>query len=326
MARPSPHRGFTLIELLVVIAIIAALIGLLQPAVQKVREAAARMKCQSNLEQIALAAHSHHSTYGCFPAGASYKNPAQSAQQAWYGPWDGQPYLSVNVPLLPFLEQDALYNLYFNAPLGYDDPSVAGAAIKVLACPSDYLPNPNVYALASGANTYYYGLTSYGANWGTTAPPTFPTPLVKDGVFEYNTKTQVTDITDGSSQTILFGEGSHYEPLFGSLQPPAKTDPYYYAYLGGNWLAGLGCTARIPVDRINYMLPASISANPPARGSAAWRAAEFKRFYAYGSMHPGGCNMAFSDGAVKFVSENLTLTTLTALCTKSGGEVIAEDY
>jgi prepilin-type N-terminal cleavage/methylation domain-containing protein/prepilin-type processing-associated H-X9-DG protein len=326
MLRSRPRPAFTLIELLVVIAIIAALIGLLLPAVQKVREAAARMSCQNNLKQIALAAHSHHTAYGYFPAGTGYKNPnLPAAQQAWYGQWDGQNYLTFYVPLLPFLEQDALYNLYYTAPLGYDDPGVAGAALKVLACPSDYLPTPNVYALALGTTTYYYGLTSYGANWGTTAPPTFPTPLPKDGVFEYNTKTQVTDIADGSSQTILFGEGSHYEPLFGYLQAGAKTDPYYYAYLGGNWLSQSD-TTRVAAERINYMLPSSIAASPPKAGTAAWRDAEYKRFYSYGSLHPGGANLAFSDGSVKFVSETLTLTTLIALSTKASGEVIAEDF
>jgi prepilin-type processing-associated H-X9-DG protein len=279
------------------------------------------MKCQNNLKQIALAAHNFHGVTGYFPAGTAYKNPALPAQQAWYGPWADQPYLTFYVPLLPYLEQDAVYNLYYNAPLGYDDPSVSGASISILACPADYMPAPNVY-LASGK--YPYGLTSYGANWGTTPPPTYPTPLLKDGVFEYNTKTQVTDIGDGSSQTILFGEGSHYEPLFGFLQAPAKNDSYYYAYLGGNYLSQSD-TTRIAVDRINYMLPSSIAASPPKAGTPAWRDAEFKRFYSYGSMHPGGANLAFSDGAVRFVSETITIVTLQALSTKNGSEVISGD-
>jgi prepilin-type N-terminal cleavage/methylation domain-containing protein/prepilin-type processing-associated H-X9-DG protein len=318
MTRPPRRPAFTLIELLVVIAIIAALIGLLLPAVQKVREAAARMKCQSHLKQIALAAHNHHSNYGYFPAGAAYKNAALPAQQAWYGPWDGSPYLSVYVPLLPFLEQDALHQKY---QANIDDPDVAAAALKVWVCPSDYMPDPAVYL----AGAYTYGLTSYGANWGTTRPPTFPTPLVKDGVFEFNTKTTVTDVTDGSSQTILFGEGSHYEPLFGFLYAAAKTNQYYYSYVGGYWCTNTS-TARMAVDRINYTLPASIATNPPAVGSAAWRDAATKRQACYGSMHPGGCNMAFTDGSVRFVSETITLITLQALSTKAGGEVVSGDF
>src|SRR5262249_54488395 len=221
------RSAFTLIELLVVIAILGVLIGLLLPAVQKVRDAAARMQCQSQLKQLALACHNHHDTAQGLPAGSvlKYSDPAAVA---WYGPWDGEGYNTYLVPLFPYVEQDALYRLYrqgydsgqplYQWPEGGRGAVQAQPASKVLRCPADALPTDGVYQYyAPGENAsfpqgYYLGLTSYGANWGTQQRPDYPTPLVKDGVFHINTRTRLTDITDGTSQTILLGERSHREP------------------------------------------------------------------------------------------------------------------
>src|SRR5262245_11077196 len=111
MSSLTRRSAFTLIELLVVIAILGVLIALLLPAVQKVRDAAARMQCQSQLKQLALACHNHHDAAQALPAGEVNK-PWDPTSLAFYGPWDGEWYGSYLIPLLPYVEQDSLYRLY----------------------------------------------------------------------------------------------------------------------------------------------------------------------------------------------------------------------
>src|SRR5262245_19521918 len=277
------RRAFSLIELLVVIAIVGLFIALLVPAVQKVRAAAARSECANNLKQIALACHSHHDAQDGLPAGQVRKS-VNPTIQAWYGPWDGEEYPSYLVVLLPYLEQEALYGLYRQGidtdqnlsdwPAGGRGAVFAQPAGKVLRCPVDTLPPDGVYQLfAPGENALYpqgqyFGLSSYGANWGTQLfPGSASTPLKKDGPFHVNTRTRLTEFVDGTSQTILLGERSHFEPRWRLLYPTSYTPGEQDFASWGRWSNGLEFTSRQPLElplRLELRFGFSFGGNTPA--------------------------------------------------------------
>ena len=240
------HSGFTLIELLVVIAIIAILIGLLLPAVQKVREAAARMQCSNNLKQIALASHNYESANGVLPPG----NLGGDATTGFFG---GQCVGSLFF-LLPYIEQDALRNqfrgqytleTYYAFPpndrqwwTNNPDVSLAFAKIKTYKCPSDpitsatqtangamiqAIPDPAspgtnacTYGWFTNGNQYDFGLTNYagvagalGDNVSTSSASDGPGINLQTyrGIYYNRSRTKITAITDGTSNTLAFGEG-----------------------------------------------------------------------------------------------------------------------
>jgi prepilin-type N-terminal cleavage/methylation domain-containing protein/prepilin-type processing-associated H-X9-DG protein len=315
-----PKRGFTLIELLVVIAIIAILIGLLLPAVQKVREAAARMKCANNLKQIALAAHHYHDTAGKFPTGARLPVDVSGTPSGGTNVW---------VELLPYFEQDNLSKKWDSKD---NRNNVAGGrnatqaqVIRILLCPSDPLPE-RVWELTAETaasppwSRGFYGLSSYGGSAGKRAvhsggPPTFPR-ITRDGVFYLDSNIRLTDGTDGTSNTFLFGERHHHDPEFDRLRPLVWPD----ATAVGGWgrwgyVANAGVMFQVTLHAaapINYRTP------PGADFSALEN-----RGCAFGSGHPGGANFALADGSVRFLSDGTSVPTLQALSTRAGGEVIS---
>jgi prepilin-type N-terminal cleavage/methylation domain-containing protein/prepilin-type processing-associated H-X9-DG protein len=308
------RRAFTLIELLVVIAIIAVLIGLLLPAVQKVREAAARIQCQNNLKQLALAAHQYHDARGAFPNGV---HPVETIGGRYVNGtcWE--------VELLPYFEQENLKNRWdytdFRNNVAGGRNATTAQVLKVLLCPSDPLPDPvwfvdlnpqyPQYAYARG----FYGLSSYGGNAGKRSYPI--SKVTRDGIFFQDSRIRMADVTDGASNTFLFGERSHRDPEYdhfaSSDGPLAKYGKWaaVHATEGGSLRERL-LSAPVP---INYQVPPT---HVPGDGALD------NRLCAYGSSHPGGANFAFVDGSVRFVSQSIPLATLQALSTRAGGEVV----
>jgi prepilin-type N-terminal cleavage/methylation domain-containing protein/prepilin-type processing-associated H-X9-DG protein len=319
------RNGFTLIELLVVIAIIAILIGLLLPAVQKVREAASRANCQNNLKQIGLAAVNYHDINNGFPSLITGSEI-----------FDGSSFIY----LLPYLEQQGLYQaMYQQASLGNTSGGPFATPLSVLACPSDSgIPSPAVVQDPTSGN--YCAVTSYRPN--NSGLNLFDSNVGTDGVFPSASlsSVQIPAITDGTSNTILVGEFSNFEPSWPQwisylnsieLGPFPVNLPFSIIYSkwtggGGQILTGVGYYS------LNTLLP------PPPADPGDAIVAFITRGWTYGSSHTGGANFVFCDGSVHFLSNAINsaawvqssapgggpapIPLLGALSTIAGGEVI----
>lgn len=302
------RRGFTLIELLVVIAIIAVLIGLLLPAVQKVREAASRSKCMNSQKQIALAMHNYHSSREAFPSGV-YN--AIGADGAAYAGEDRRVWLHY---LLAYLEQPAIGQaaetvgatnaLYAVSPTS----QYAGVVIPLLSCPSD--PNGGKATTYGGSGQGFH--TNYAACAGSTAfngSSTTPAYSQLNGLFYPQSKTNVLSIADGTSNTAMLGE---------ILLSPDVTGHDVRGRVWNNARAGavLFSTLAQPntaaYDRLNHCQ--STAAAPCTQGG------DNQVTYAR-SLHAGGVNVALADGSCRFVANTIDPTVWLNLATRAGGEV-----
>jgi prepilin-type N-terminal cleavage/methylation domain-containing protein/prepilin-type processing-associated H-X9-DG protein len=317
MSRPV-RAAFTLIELLVVIAIIAILIGLLLPAVQKVREAAARMKCSNNLKQWAVAAHNYHSSYNRFPPGINKGSPEVNRRYNWV------------VALLPYIEQDAIYHRYtidttappagwnnnvadltVTPPVVFGPTATIALTFKALVCPSDSgMP-------ADGKDTTQtpgqeWALVSYKGNAGTMSYPNGS--QTRDGILYTNhTGHRIDEVTDGSSNTFFMGERACRDPIYDQYTGD-KLHYWGWAYYASNAGDVLNGTS-VPM---NFVLPQNFSTLASAQQSLLVT----QRRSNFGSGHTGGANFALADGSVRFVSDSIAPVTFAALGTRAGDEVV----
>jgi prepilin-type N-terminal cleavage/methylation domain-containing protein/prepilin-type processing-associated H-X9-DG protein len=344
------RTAFTLIELLVVIAIIGLLIGLLLPAVQKVREAANRLACRNHLKQIGLAIHNYHDVNDGFPPGSA----SGGSDNLELGGFCGF------VLLLPYLEQDSLFRRWDLNAKWYEAPNfdLVGTELKVFYCPSNRtrgvvdfsflvpfagrpLPNPAAcdYLLCKGANAALCDKTQV--------------PAAGLGAFDVNTHTRLTDITDGTSQTFAVGEGAGHNRRFGfrrywpDTTPATGLWPGQSPFIDQSWSGGPAATTALNSLGLMGGGPHGITAlrggypdpfdEPMNRAlalpgfdcnfgctNAGTAPNTYDTVAGFRSMHPGGCHFLFCDGSVRFVREGLSPDVYRALSTIAGGEVVSE--
>jgi prepilin-type N-terminal cleavage/methylation domain-containing protein/prepilin-type processing-associated H-X9-DG protein len=342
------RQGFTLVELLVVIAIVAVLVGLLLPAIMKVRESANRMKCSNNLKQLTLALLNYEGTYGQLPMGVV--------------PDDGSMAMNSNMPvdtinckmtafeaILPFIEQDSLAKQWDVNLHWYEGPNfnVTQASQSLFLCPSNRGAGDKVEVTAigqtlmmsvpQGAPTDY--LLSKGDN--ACLCPMNTIPMTHYGVFDVNSQVRLAGILDGQSSTIAFGEGAGNSPLYkcrmqyGDTMPAQNRMDQGWAIasiedgmtaMPGNLLGSVfGVTAMrggfspvLDEPMNNPLVLAAIDNNQTCDNSDP----VIDTVSGYRSAHTGGCNFAFCDGSVRFLFTDISPTIYRALSTRAGGEVI----
>jgi len=322
------RSAFTLIELLVVIAIIAILVALLLPAVQQAREAARRSQCKNNLKQLGLALHNYHDVQRVFPPGSIGTAFTANAlpRVSKFGPL---------VQILPYVDQA---NLYTQVDFGtsFCDPVNAGIAktrIVGYFCPSypgDKSASDQFYQWGSppsgSANpAFEAAITNYLAVGGyhPTGQQNFSSRTSlgapeRYGIFYSDSNTRIADVTDGTSNTMMYGEFrpsimQEITDVDGARYPTWSFNSRWSPWVAGIYLEGGGSTRGTRYGP-NQLTPKA----KPQNQAADWTLLPFS------SSHPGGVHMLFADGSVNFISDNIDINLWRSLSTRAGGEVVGE--
>ncbi|MBL8867919.1 MAG: DUF1559 domain-containing protein [Gemmataceae bacterium] len=291
-----PRAGYTLIELIVVIAIVGTLLGLLLPAVQNVRAAAARIRCGNQMRQLALAAHQFHDSFETLPP--AFNGRGSTSRLNWH------------VKLLPFIEQDAAWQAtladFQREPNPYSQTKPHGNFDKLFAayeCPADSR-TATAWTVQTMNGPRHVSVSSYLGNSGAAHGD-------RQGVIYRNSRIGLAHILDGSSNTLLMGE-----------RPPS------YNLLYGWWYAGAGQDGRGSLDSVlaarernRSLYPSYQSCGDGPFPMKARRVDEPCSAFHYWSFHGGGLNLAFCDGSVRFSSYSID-GVLPELATRSGGEPV----
>ncbi len=314
--------GFTLVELLVVIAIIGILVGLLLPAVQAARGAAARMKCQNHLKQWTLAAHNHESALRGFPAQGNI--PLGRTGDPW----------SAQARLLSYIEQENLGKL-IDFSLSSDGQAMAVNRVPVLMCPSEVNDRPQ----ANPASPYPLNYLVNVGSWFVYNPASGTTG---DGVFQMNRQVRFADITDGSSNTLCMSEGKTFTPILrdggapNTLGVPIPISQAALIAYGGSFKLDAGHVEWIDARSIQSGFTTTFTPNtvvPFTSGGKIYdvdftsrREGKTVSLPTYSaitarSFHTGGVNISLMDGSVRFVSGSVSVETWRALGSRAGGEV-----
>jgi prepilin-type N-terminal cleavage/methylation domain-containing protein/prepilin-type processing-associated H-X9-DG protein len=322
----TARRAFSLIELLVVIAIIGVLIGLLLPAVQKVRDAANRTQCANNMKQQGLALHHYHDAYSTFPPGMVDDN--EMPPRGYHPEW------SWMALTMAFYEEGNLYRLadeYAHQPGDYywafgdrstpPNPAVS-VVVKLWTCPADPRTDLTGTGVTDSGKRITVAFTEYLGVNGTSAKPNVifvgkDPPPNEDGILYHKSRVRIADIIDGTSNTLMVGE-----------RPPSA-DLNFGWWFGSDGRdeqgTGEGTLGSVEMGYYNHVLKAPFHCpSVPKLGLQAGDVNDNCDQAHFWSLHAGGANFLLADGSVRFLSYNIRPDVFPQLCTRAGGETVTD--
>lgn len=323
VSRVFRRSGFTLVELLVVIAIIGILVALLLPAIQAAREAARRSQCSNNCKQLGLALHNYHDTHKAFPAGAWNFTAAGVPNDSCLAPAAGRraPW---TVLILPFMEYQALYELAdlkgqfvsSNAepPTTGGNREVWNTNVPTYQCPSfptrakNAPDNHGNYFGVMGGGPYALGYCE-GGNAGRR--------FYNNGILFQNSAIRMADILDGTAQTFIVGETKYM------LMHLGRTDNHWLGWASTNRGDANAVTGTLAAGQVQINLfEGHGNRFDTAFGSGGFPYGQGLHQRTFSSFHPGGCHFVLADASVRFISENIDLSTFHYLCIRNDREAI----